>query len=95
MARSSGPRSIFSDYTGSKIPKTPRERRMFVQARRLEAKMTGRTGIKDQSWGLIVKIYKDELKANKIIKDKEIRKQKVIPRVRKDYRTDIPRSKMR
>lgn len=80
--------SIMADSTRSKIPKTLKEKKEFIQARRLTAKQTGRKGLKDQPYGEVVHVYEDEKKAGKVIKDSEIRKTKPSKAVKK-YKTDV------
>lgn len=73
---------MMADKTDSKIPKTPREKKMWIQARRLVAKKTGDYSEKDQPWGLTTTIYKKEKKANKIIRPRDIERAKVSKTVR-------------
>lgn len=74
---------IFSNKTDSKIPKTPRQKKMWVRARQIVAKETGRTSESGQPWGLVTKIYKDENKAGKVAKKSDVKKAKVSKTVRK------------
>ena len=77
---------MMADKTGSKIPKTAKEKKMWIQARRLVAKETGRYKEDEIPWGLVNHIYEAEKKAQKVIKPKEIRKTKESKAVRK-YKT--------
>lgn len=51
---------LMSNKTTSKIPKTPRQKKMWIQARKLVAKTSGATSEKSMPWGLVTKITKDQ-----------------------------------
>lgn len=69
--------------TKSKIPKTPKQKRMFVRAEGIAAKAAGTFSEKNIPFGLAVKIYKDEEKADKVAKAKDVKKTKVSKAVKK------------
>jgi hypothetical protein len=86
---------MFQNKTTSKVPKTAREKKAWIQARRIAAKQAGlkTTGakrsnkaVKQQeekvSWGLVNKIYQNQLKADKIAKNKDWKKDKPSKKVK-------------
>jgi len=83
---------IFASKTKSKIPKSAREKRMWIQARKLTAEMTGRYAEENIPWGLVTHIYQDEIKGNKIIKKSDIKNAKISQAVR-SYKTNKKRKK--
>lgn len=77
---------MLANKTSSKVPKTEREKKMWINARRLVAQKTGRYAEEDIPWGLVQKIYKDEKKGNKIVSRSDIKRAKPSKTVRA-YRT--------
>lgn len=73
---------MMADVTHSDIPKTPEEKRMWIQARRFVAKETGRYSDKDIPWGLVVKIYKNQVKSGHVMHDKDVEHAKESKTVR-------------
>lgn len=81
---------MFANMTQSDIPKTPREKKMWIAARRIVAKQSGlyektksdsKQTTKQQEqkmpWGLVTTIYKNAKKANKIPKQADWKDAKV------------------
>lgn len=68
--------------TMSHIPKTKKEKKMWIQARRFVAKSSNRYSEKEIPWGLVTKIYKDQLKSGNVMHDKDIEHAKVSKTVR-------------
>lgn len=64
------------DKTSSKIPKTPKEKDMWIQARRIVAKQTGAKHESQMPWQLVTTIYNDAKKAGKVPKLEDVRKAK-------------------
>jgi len=73
---------MMADVTHSDIPKTPEEKRMWIQARRFVAKETGRYRDEDIPWGLVVKIYKNQKKSGHVMHDRDIEDAKESKTVR-------------
>lgn len=72
---------IMQNKTTSKIPKSASQKAKWIKARQLVAKQTGRKS-ENQPWGLVNKIYQNEVKAGKTIKASDVKKQKVSKTVR-------------
>lgn len=68
---------IFGDKTKSPIPKTPFEKKAWIQARRFVAASTGKTAEADIPWEDVTTIYKDQLKNHKLMHDKDIQNAKI------------------
>lgn len=62
--------------TKSKIPKTPKEKKQWIQARRIVSKESGKTSEKNMPWGLVTHIYQDEKKAGKVAKKSDVKNAK-------------------
>ena len=62
--------------TTSKTPKTPRQKKMWIQARKIAAKEGGTVNPKKVSWGLVTHIYENAKKANKVPKKTDVAKAK-------------------
>lgn len=73
--------------TSSRIPKTPEEKKMWERSRQLVGKETGRYSEGETPWKLVTHIYELEKKAGKVIKPKEIRKEKKEPAASR-YKTE-------
>ena len=94
MAKSKQLSQIFQKKTKSHIPKTPREKEMWIAARRIVASQTGKKkhGEKGQDltsgqWGLVTHIYQNAKKAGKIPKQadwEKAKKGKAVSRYGKD-----------
>lgn len=88
--------TIFKDKTKSDIPKTPRQKKMWIQARRIVAAQAGKKkrGVKGEQdltpgqWGLVTTIYKDAKKADKIPKTSDWTKAKKEPSTM-SYKKDV------
>ena len=65
-----------SDKTTSNIPKTPREKKMWIRARQIAAKQAGKYSEKDVPWGLVTTIYKKAEAADKVPKKSDVTKAK-------------------
>lgn len=78
---------MMANKTTSPIPKTAKEKRMWIQARRFVAKTVGRYGEDDIPFGLVTKIYKDQQKSGHVMHDRDIENAKQYKSIRA-YKTD-------
>lgn len=62
--------------TKSKIPKTPKEKEMWKRATGIAVKESGKYSEKGIPWQLVTTIYKNEEKAGKVAKKKDVTKAK-------------------
>ena len=67
---------LMQDKTSSPIPRTPKEKRMWIQARRIVAKEVGAKRESEMPWELVTTIYNNAKKANKIPKMADVRDAK-------------------
>lgn len=74
--KSTAKAKMMANKTTSKIPKTAKQKQMWIKARQLSAKESGKYGEKSVPWGLVNHIYQAEKKANKVIKSSDIAKAK-------------------
>ena len=63
---------IMSNKTSSKIPKTPKEKKMWIRARQIAAKESGKYSEKELPWALTTTIYKKAKAAGKIPKKSDV-----------------------
>ena len=63
--------AMYDNKTSSKIPKTARQKKMWIEARKIVAKESGKYSEKNLPWGLVTHIEQNEVKANKIAKPKD------------------------
>ena len=63
---------MMSDVTHSDIAKTPKEKRMWIQARRLAAKQSGRSRDEGMPWSYVMQLYENQKKSGHTIRDKDI-----------------------
>ncbi len=80
--------------TTSHVPKSAREKKMWIQARRFVARTVGRYKEKEIPWGLVQKIYEDQVKSGHTMSDEDIRKAKIYKTIRK-YETPAKKAKAR
>lgn len=78
-----GYKRLMADKTSSDIPKTPKEKKMWIQARRIATKESGAKDEKEVPWPLVTTIYKDAKKANKVPSIKDVHKAKKDKKVEK------------
>ena len=74
---------MMANKTGSKVPQTPKQKKMWIQARRFVARTVGRYGEEDIPWALVQKIYADQEKSGKILSDSDIKNAKPSATIRK------------
>ena len=77
---------LMADKTKSKVPKTSKEKRMWIQARRIAVKESGAKTEDEVPWGLVQKIYANAKKSEKVPKSTDVKKAKISKAV-KSYTT--------
>jgi len=77
---------MLADKTTSAIPKTPREKKMWIRARQFIAKSVNRFSEEAIPWGAVQKVYKNQIKGNKVMKKSDIDNVKISKSLRK-FRT--------
>jgi len=85
MPKKSG---LMGDKTTSKIPKTAKEKKMWVRARQIAAKESGAKSDKSMPWELVTTIYKKEKGADKVAKKSDVKKAKISKAVKKYTKPD-------
>lgn len=86
MKGSKGQKKLMENKTKSKIPQNSEEKNQWIKARQISVKQSGAKSEKDVPWGLVNKIYQNEKKSGKTIKEKEVRETKQ-SKVVKAYKT--------
>ena len=84
---------LMSDKTTSKIPKTAKEKKMWVRSRQIAAKESGARSEKEEPWGLTTTIYKNAKKADKVPKKSDVTKAKKSKAVAKYKKPDMEKRK--
>ena len=77
---------LMSNKSSSKIPKTQKQKQMWIKARQIVTKQSGATSEKKMPWGLVTTIFKNAKAANKVPKKSDVTKAKKSPAVSK-YKT--------
>lgn len=67
---------LMEKKTTSKVPKSATEKKQWIQARRKVVKSYGSQSEKSVPWGIVQKIYANEKKAGKVMKESDITKSK-------------------
>lgn len=68
---------LMANKTSSKVPKTEKQKKMWIQARRIAVKESGAQSEESVPWGLVQKIYENAKKAGKVPKQADVKKAKV------------------
>jgi|15BtaG_2_1085339.scaffolds.fasta_scaffold00113_14 hypothetical protein len=84
---------LMEDKTSSKIPKTPREKKMWIRAREIAVKQSGAKSEKGVPWELVTTIYKDAKKADKIPRKSDVTYAKKDKAAESYYKPDEKKSK--
>lgn len=67
---------MMENKTKSKIPKTKKQKKNWIRARKIVSKESGKSSEKEMPWGLVTHIYKEAEKSDKVIKPMDVKKAK-------------------
>jgi hypothetical protein len=72
---------LMSNKTTSKIPQTPKEKKMWIAARKIATKESGAQSEKSVPWTLVTTIFKKAKIANKVPKKEDVKNAKFSKKV--------------
>lgn len=90
MTKKMTPRQkLLANKTASKVPKTPKQKQMWIRARQIATKESGAQSEKEVPWGLTNHIFQNAKKADKVPKKADVtkaKKSKAVSKYVKKYR---------